>query len=138
MLVLGCLLLALVSCHAASMMMSLYRRLMMETLTLTPLYFKPTLIPCENGIPSGAACCSESCGTCGGQGCYLRPGGGPSCCVGRILSSQNSCLMKTAHCQIPSSDTTCCTGVLSGNLDYYCPSSCRTCGEWLRSEGWRH
>ena len=81
---------------------------------------------CENGIRSGSACCAKSCGTCGGSGCSQRPGGASSCCVTRILSKQNSCLVKTAPCQIPSGDTTCCTGVSSG--DFCCSASCGTCG----------
>ena len=33
---------------------------------------------------NGTACCTASCGTCGGIGCDTRPGGQDNCCVGQI------------------------------------------------------
>eukprot|EP00928_Gymnodinium_smaydae_P039096 TRINITY_DN26794_c0_g1_i1.p1 TRINITY_DN26794_c0_g1~~TRINITY_DN26794_c0_g1_i1.p1 ORF type:complete len:553 (+),score=100.39 TRINITY_DN26794_c0_g1_i1:177-1835(+) len=37
---------------------------------------------CLAGIPDrfGRACCPRECGTCGGSGCELRPGGAQRCC----------------------------------------------------------
>lgn len=50
---------------------------------------------CSNGIEgvdnNGAACCSLSCGTCGGRGCGSRPGGSSECCRGRIKASGVYC-----------------------------------------------
>lgn len=58
----------------------------------------PAQKPVENdegqsdaGICKGSICCASSCGKCGGSGCHLRPGGGPSCCMGRISESGKSC-----------------------------------------------
>ncbi len=52
------------------------------------------------GIASadGAVCCPLSCGTCGGDGCGARPGGGADCCTGPILSSGAMCTEVEAPC----------------------------------------
>ena len=40
------------------------------------------------GVGNGNLCCAKSCGTCGGQNCYKRPGGPKKCCSGGIPSDQ--------------------------------------------------
>ena len=44
-------------------------------------------------MQNGAACCSESCGQCGGVGCGTIPGTGGSsnCCASTVLLEQNFC-----------------------------------------------
>ena len=63
---------------------------------------------CQHGIPAGAwtgsagstigegntvhqACCASSCGTCGGTGCDLRPGGADYCCTQHVTMNAPSC-----------------------------------------------
>eukprot|EP00612_Vaucheria_litorea_P000946 CAMPEP_0171460798 /NCGR_PEP_ID=MMETSP0945-20130129/5524_1 /TAXON_ID=109269 /ORGANISM="Vaucheria litorea, Strain CCMP2940" /LENGTH=217 /DNA_ID=CAMNT_0011987061 /DNA_START=52 /DNA_END=706 /DNA_ORIENTATION=+ len=36
---------------------------------------------------SNTYCCPDSCGTCGGDGCHLRPGGATSCCTSQITQA---------------------------------------------------
>lgn len=45
------------------------------------------------GVQSGAACCEESCGQCGGVGCGAIPGtaGALSCCSSTILAGGVTC-----------------------------------------------
>lgn len=72
-------------------------------------YFEKTLIVyeelpteadpnCDNGISKGAVCCLSICGTCGGSGCSLRPGGAEGCCGGRIVSNNLTCSYNPAPC----------------------------------------
>ena len=58
---------------------------------------------CDNGIRDGPACCLLSCGSCGGPGCYQKPGGSQGCCYSTIISAGNSCDNGTAPCVITSS-----------------------------------
>ena len=37
------------------------------------------------------ACCPAACGRCGGNGCDLRPGGRPQCCVRELVTANRSC-----------------------------------------------
>ena len=59
---------------------------------------------CSGGIPrslsdgSGVACCSSSCGSCGGEDCASRPGGAEGCCAGRIARGGRSCATHSAPC----------------------------------------
>lgn len=48
---------------------------------------------CQNGTKhsSGAYCCNECDGTCGGSGCGKRTGGANQCCKGRIEESGVFC-----------------------------------------------
>ena len=55
---------------------------------------------CENGIISNGLCCLSSCGTCGGDGCASRIGGGTGCCTGSISVSEKSCNNTSAPCII--------------------------------------
>ena len=48
------------------------------------------LDPKERGS-SGHACCTRSCGQCGGSDCGDRPGGNADCCGGAIHSSGRQC-----------------------------------------------
>ena len=56
---------------------------------------------CARGILSGRACCSNSCGTCGGTGCSQRPGGASQCCSGSITSAGRSCADFPPPCLTP-------------------------------------
>ena len=54
---------------------------------------------CANGIAhSSGACCTKSCGKCGGSGCGGRPGGAKSCCSGTVKKSAFSCRATVAPC----------------------------------------
>lgn len=53
---------------------------------------------CMLGIPNGNICCEMNCGSCGGSGCGMRPGGPDNCCVGRIRSANSSCNDGPAPC----------------------------------------
>jgi hypothetical protein len=53
---------------------------------------------CDNGISKGGVCCLSICGTCGGSGCSLRPGGAEGCCGGTIMSNNLTCLNNPAPC----------------------------------------
>lgn len=55
---------------------------------------------CAEGIKSGSTCCAASCGSCGGSGCGLRPGGGKACCTGTINEAAVSCDESKAPCVI--------------------------------------
>ena len=49
---------------------------------------------CSNGLPGvehEGICCNLSCGTCGGTGCFERPGGRDNCCVSSIEDSGRLC-----------------------------------------------
>lgn len=54
---------------------------------------------CEFGIVKQDVCCPTECGTCGGVGCSLRPGGS-DCCGGPIRASGLSCDDHMAPCVI--------------------------------------
>jgi len=57
---------------------------------------------CSAGIRSGQHCCLKSCGSCGGQGCGKRNGGGKGCCHGVIQESKQICRnSKSVACMIP-------------------------------------
>ena len=120
MVMLGCLLLVLVSCQLAASKNGHDIHNEFDSVTATP---DPL---CQNGIRSGSSCCTRSCGTCGGSGCSQRPGGATNCCTSHITKKQNSCMVTSAPCQIPSGDSTCCTGVTTGK--FCCAASCETCG----------
>ena len=45
----------------------------------------------NDGIVNGIACCDQSCGQCGGAGCYNLPGGASKCCHGTISDSGIIC-----------------------------------------------
>ena len=36
-------------------------------------------------------CCAASCGKCGGSDCNKRPGGGDSCCAGKVRAAAKPC-----------------------------------------------
>jgi hypothetical protein len=40
---------------------------------------------------NGDVCCDAACGSCGGNGCGQRPGGGELCCVGAITRANVMC-----------------------------------------------
>ncbi|CAM9267001.1 unnamed protein product [Ascophyllum nodosum] len=85
--------------------------------------FAPSM--CSNGIAgvqNGAACCTESCGQCGGVGCGSIPGTGGSsnCCSSTVLANNITC--GEAPCII--SDFTPAPAGNSGTLAPYAPSSC--------------
>lgn len=42
-------------------------------------------------VIGGAACCSESCGSCGGSGCDGLPGGAAQCCAGPVTTNGRFC-----------------------------------------------
>jgi len=57
---------------------------------------------CSKGVRNGQACCRRSCGTCGGNGCSKRRGGGKGCCVRTIRKSKRVCTNKrSTACMIP-------------------------------------
>ncbi len=60
---------------------------------------------CGNGIHSDQICCSLSCGTCGGSGCGLLPGGNENCCGSSIITANKSCDQVGAPCVISPSPT---------------------------------
>jgi hypothetical protein len=85
---------------------------------------------CSSGILSeSGACCPASCGTCGGDGCSGRPGGGPACCIGNILSANVPCATTgpTSGKGCVAADPDCVYGISSGS-GACCASSCGTCG----------
>ena len=54
---------------------------------------------CCNGLPgvqNGEVCCNLSCGTCGGTGCFERPGGRDNCCVANIQERGLLCSVSSA------------------------------------------
>ncbi len=55
---------------------------------------------CNTGILNTLknVCCSNSCGTCGGNGCGNRVGGANGCCVNTILNSGVMCKYFTPPC----------------------------------------
>lgn len=57
---------------------------------------------CKNGLIKNQACCLESCGTCGGDGCSARPGGTDGCCTTMIAKKGYSCDDFNAPCLIGS------------------------------------
>eukprot|EP00177_Eucheuma_denticulatum_P007037 GFKZ01012803.1.p1 GENE.GFKZ01012803.1~~GFKZ01012803.1.p1 ORF type:complete len:424 (-),score=18.43 GFKZ01012803.1:195-1466(-) len=57
---------------------------------------------CNTGIISGNACCSLSCGACGGSGCGQRPGGGGSCCTTPVAGGSRGCDTVGPPCRIGS------------------------------------
>lgn len=65
---------------------------------------------CASGVASGSVCCSSGCGTCGGTGCSERPGGGPACCSGHIVSINRLCSQYGPPCVL----TNRLEGVLAG------------------------
>lgn len=53
---------------------------------------------CAFGIAGGDICCDKDCGSCGGGGCNLRPGGSANCCGGAITTAAVSCDGSLAPC----------------------------------------
>ncbi|CAN0257907.1 unnamed protein product, partial [Hapterophycus canaliculatus] len=58
---------------------------------------------CSNGLSgvggsngNGNACCSLSCGQCGGPQCGSAPGGNTECCVNGVLAAQPDCSVSGA------------------------------------------
>jgi hypothetical protein len=45
----------------------------------------------NGGLVNGDVCCDAACGSCGGNGCGQRPGGGELCCVGAITRANVMC-----------------------------------------------
>mmetsp|Transcript_19570 Transcript_19570/g.27529 ORF Transcript_19570/g.27529 Transcript_19570/m.27529 type:complete len:628 (+) Transcript_19570:188-2071(+) len=79
------------------------------------------------GIPSssGAHCCPESCGTCGGEGCDTRPGGSSACCTS---SFERPCIDNFLPC-VMTEDSMCpLGGIYDVEAEYCCPSTCGSCG----------
>ena len=63
-----------------------------HSMTFLPILTQPEV--CSNGLPGVQfedACCSLSCGTCGGLGCGQRDGGRDECCVGIIRDNGLLC-----------------------------------------------
>jgi hypothetical protein len=79
---------------------------------------------CDRGIRNGSACCSASCGACGGSNCSSRPGGADACCSGRINSTGFSCTEGGPPCVV--SDPACLLGIEGSTV--CCAASCGQCG----------
>ncbi|CAN0033140.1 unnamed protein product, partial [Laminaria digitata] len=43
------------------------------------------------GVEDNSVCCEAECGTCGGVGCSMKPGGEGYCCSGTILAGGMMC-----------------------------------------------
>ncbi len=92
------------------------------------------------GIISGtSACCPESCGSCGGEGCDARTGGASNCCAGHIEAAgiqcgQPPCIPDPAFYNPPVTPTDpyeMCNsigGVTSPAQNVCCSLSCEICG----------
>ena len=103
-------------------------------------------ISCENGIrgtgTNKLACCSASCGVCGGANCSLNSGGATACCTTNVLSSGISCDLTVSPCVInpvslpiptqSSPDPYCQNGIKgigsSTSVSACCSSVCGICG----------
>ena len=74
-----------------------------EIFTLIKIYSE---LPCATyrGVlyAKGDVCCAASCGTCGGDGCGSKPGGGSNCCVGEIPLQQVCGPRQDAPCHLES------------------------------------
>ncbi|CAM9607306.1 unnamed protein product, partial [Laminaria digitata] len=88
---------------------------------------------CSNdlaGIESDNVCCEGQCGSCGGNGCGLRPGGVTGCCVNAIRDSGTMCnTTSEAPCVLDGGSCVCydgTPGVQDGNI--CCEAQCGTCG----------
>lgn len=57
---------------------------------------------CKAGILNSdkKTCCAASCGTCGGEGCSIRPGGSAACCTSTIAAAAISCNSHQAPCTV--------------------------------------
>eukprot|EP00966_Prymnesium_polylepis_P182214 4221553-Prymnesium_polylepis.1 len=55
---------------------------------------------CAKGVRHSSACCSRSCGSCGGTGCSAKPGGASACCEGPIKRASRSCDKYDPPCEI--------------------------------------
>lgn len=85
----------------------------------------------EGSTPSedGSICCVGSCGTCGGYGCDLRPGGSKGCCMGVITASGVVCGEPPCVAESDIEYVTCPEGsVASPDGSVCCKESCSTCG----------
>lgn len=59
---------------------------------------KATDPSCSKGIKADGACCSKTCGRCGGNNCSSLPGAANECCPSNILRSGIYCKYTTAPC----------------------------------------
>jgi len=85
---------------------------------------------CKTGIIDSNAklCCNKMCGTCGGPGCEMRPGGATQCCANPIKEAGNVCRSDSdVHCVIKAHPK-CESGILSWSKNVCCPKSCGRCG----------
>lgn len=84
---------------------------MMSTTTTTV----PSDPTCANGIKNSenTACCTKTCGACGGSTCANRYGGATNCCTTTITTANKSCSSNVAPCKITSTST---GGTSSGNV----------------------
>lgn len=87
---------------------------------------------CTAGIPNEAqdACCSKSCGRCGGEGCHRRPGGGLQCCGGSITTNCSD-FAGPPPCIYPIGWTPqerCTAGIINNAGDACCARTCGQCG----------
>ena len=57
---------------------------------------------CDQGILGpGGICCAKSCGSCGGRGCWTRPGGSASCCKAPIQKTADCATFQDTVCMVP-------------------------------------
>jgi len=86
---------------------------------------------------SNTYCCPDTCGTCGGDGCHLRPGGATSCCTSRITETcdvANLPCIATEHMDTPDPAVTppptyCPTDTIAdASGEKCCVKSCGSCG----------
>lgn len=87
---------------------------------------------CSTGLPGlfglAAACCSASCGDCGGPGCGSRPGGSGNCCGTIIIGNNRNCDLVDPPCTIQR-DPDCATGRRNDAAGVCCAGLCGdTCG----------
>jgi len=82
---------------------------------------------------SGTFCCPSTCGTCGGTGCNLRPGGASNCCTSQIKVSCDiqglPCIASTSTTAPTTTTSSCPTGTIADSSgSKCCASTCGTCG----------
>eukprot|EP00903_Cladosiphon_okamuranus_P006682 g6522.t1 len=77
-------------------------RAALRSVVVLPALLLPVAVAqdtCSNGlvgIEFKTVCCDLGCGSCGGSGCSLRPGGGTACCKGLIENSEVLCSVSGA------------------------------------------
>mmetsp|Transcript_11490 Transcript_11490/g.17106 ORF Transcript_11490/g.17106 Transcript_11490/m.17106 type:complete len:437 (-) Transcript_11490:43-1353(-) len=69
-------------------------------------------------------CCPESCGSCGGFGCYLRDSGENNCCTSQIMKS---CDSSDPPCKSTIVGGCPNNGLLSPDAKFCCEESCSIC-----------